>query len=403
MSYRSTVLCAIFVALSASVAFPVQTTCAQTAKPIEEKPVLATLHTFTGRDGETPECTLVLGPGGDLYGTTTRGGKGYGTIFKITQDGRFTSLAQFDYWNGAIPLSLVFDAKSNGFYGAAETGGTNRTGTLFHVTPEGKIIALHSFGPKPAGKSYANAGGANPFSSPIVGKDGALYGTVRNGGRYGGGILYKLSLDGTFTVLHDFKPDDGQHSERTPYQNADGTLYGTTSDGGHNGYGTVYQVGLNGKYKVLHSFSPEDGVYPKGPPTSSPGGGFEGIMREGHASGKYWAYLITRKGDFYRISTEGSNDTFLPAFASTHGPDGSFYDTTFHWTSADGGTVYRVTPQSQVTLLYQFHAGAGGYGPCGGITFMPNGVLYGTTYNGGLDALGADTGHGTIYKLTLPQ
>lgn len=44
-----------------------------------------TLHAFTGgKDGGQSQAGLMLGADGQLYGTTTEGGKyGYGTVFKL--------------------------------------------------------------------------------------------------------------------------------------------------------------------------------------------------------------------------------------------------------------------------------------------------------------------------------
>jgi|HubBroStandDraft_1064217.scaffolds.fasta_scaffold324881_3 uncharacterized repeat protein (TIGR03803 family) len=51
------------------------------------------LHTFSGSDGEFPECVLVQDSQGNLYGTTAAGGAyGYGTAFKLDTAGTLTTL-----------------------------------------------------------------------------------------------------------------------------------------------------------------------------------------------------------------------------------------------------------------------------------------------------------------------
>src|SRR5436190_10523235 len=42
------------------------------------------LHRFTGGDGSGPQAGLIADAAGNLYGTTTRGGLNYGTVFKLT-------------------------------------------------------------------------------------------------------------------------------------------------------------------------------------------------------------------------------------------------------------------------------------------------------------------------------
>jgi uncharacterized repeat protein (TIGR03803 family) len=43
------------------------------------------LHRFTGKDGWSPQASVILDDKGNLYGTTTEGGAyGYGVVFEIT-------------------------------------------------------------------------------------------------------------------------------------------------------------------------------------------------------------------------------------------------------------------------------------------------------------------------------
>jgi uncharacterized repeat protein (TIGR03803 family) len=53
----------------------------------------------------------------------------------------------------------------------------------------------------------------------------------------------------------------------------------------------------------------------------------------------------------------------------------------------DDGTVFKVTPQGELTTLHSFH-GLDGENPIGGTGQGTNGVFYGTTLYGGSDGLG---------------
>jgi uncharacterized repeat protein (TIGR03803 family) len=94
---------------------------------------------------------------GNFYGTTSYGGNlgcnspfGCGTVFKITAGGTLTTLYKFcskKYCaDGAVPVgALVQDADEN-FYGTTSGGGaSNSAGTVFKITPTGKLTTLHRF------------------------------------------------------------------------------------------------------------------------------------------------------------------------------------------------------------------------------------------------------------------
>jgi len=78
---------------------------------------------------------------------------------------------------------------------------------------------------------------------------------------------------------------------------------------------------------------------------------------------------------------------------------GNIYGTTFYggrYGDFGPGTVYKLTHNSSgwvLTSLYDFSGYGDGQNPWGGITFGPDGALYGTTYGGGL------YGWGVVFKL----
>jgi uncharacterized repeat protein (TIGR03803 family) len=87
---------------------------------------------------------VVQGADGNFYGTTDNGGtNNYGSIFKITPDGTLTALESFcpDYGCTAVPSGLV-QAGNGDFYGTSVFGGTNNSGTVFKITPGGRLTTL---------------------------------------------------------------------------------------------------------------------------------------------------------------------------------------------------------------------------------------------------------------------
>ena len=88
-------------------------------------------HNYHCTDGSLPLGGLVADASGNLYGTTSAGGGGYGTVFKVTPGGTETVLHSFSGGSndGAKPTAgLIADASGN-FYGTTSAGGAYGGGT----------------------------------------------------------------------------------------------------------------------------------------------------------------------------------------------------------------------------------------------------------------------------------
>ncbi|HEV2383243.1 MAG TPA: choice-of-anchor tandem repeat GloVer-containing protein [Terriglobia bacterium] len=156
-----------------------------TAFKITTAGALTTIYNFSSAQWE-PEAGLVLGTDGSFYGTTCLGGDlsqsqciddlgndvGCGTVFKITSQGKLTSLHNFEYTDGANPASELVQATNGNFYGTANNGGANFYGTIFEITPSGNLTSLHSF-------DFND--GAFP-SALVEDSNGNFYGTTTSGG-----------------------------------------------------------------------------------------------------------------------------------------------------------------------------------------------------------------------------
>lgn len=232
---------------------------------------LTTLYAFcfvssTGcPDGNSPSAPLVQGSDGNLYGTTTSGGTALGsagTVFKITPAGKLTTLYNFcvntNCTDGNNPMSGLIQASDGNFYGTTNQGGTKTTcdggcGSVFRITPAGELTTLHDF------CSKANCvDGANPVAGLIQGKDGNLYGTTFGGGTGNSGVIFKISLKGSLTVLYNFCSESSCADGSTPYapliQASDGNFYGTAYYGGATGNGVIFSITPKKVYTVLYNF-----------------------------------------------------------------------------------------------------------------------------------------------------
>jgi uncharacterized repeat protein (TIGR03803 family) len=100
------------------------------------------LHAFKGPDGNGPHAGVISDANGNLYGTTTLGGKNQqGTVFKLSPSGsqwKETVLHSFDTFNGKggnQPFGgLIFGPMGN-LYGTAETGGAAGWGVVYSLVP----------------------------------------------------------------------------------------------------------------------------------------------------------------------------------------------------------------------------------------------------------------------------
>jgi len=161
---------------------------------------VTTLHAFHGSDGSAPNSTLVKGPGGYLYGTTSNGGDhGGGTAFRIREDGSdFASLHSFDFAEGT-PLGLVA-ADDDNLYGTTSGGGAG-FGAVYRLRPNGNVETLVSF-------SFPSA--YSPRGPLIQAGNGNFYGTTFSGGepsmKCGGGCGTVYEIDGD-ALIHAPEPD----------------------------------------------------------------------------------------------------------------------------------------------------------------------------------------------------
>jgi uncharacterized repeat protein (TIGR03803 family) len=194
--------------------------------------------------GAYPNSELLQGADGALYGTTRNGGSSYsGTVFKLNPDGSgFTVLTNFDYsTTGSNPNGGLLQGADGTLYGTTGYGGSGGYGTVFRLNPDGTGLTVLT------NLDYSTTG-SGPNGGLLQGSDGALYGTANSGGSNFSGTIYKLNPDGTgFTVLLSF---DSSTTGAYPYagllQGAGGVLYGTASQGGSSGSGTVFQLNPDG-------------------------------------------------------------------------------------------------------------------------------------------------------------
>jgi uncharacterized repeat protein (TIGR03803 family) len=386
-----------------------------TVLAISGAPTVFTLYSFgtpANFDGSGPTGTLIQAGDGNLYGTTVNGGTAnLGTVFRVTLSGNETVLHSFDPNNGDDPTTQprggdgFIQASDGNFYGvnSGNDFGGQYGGYVFEITPAGAESKIfdeiqNDVGDVPLqggiiessdGRLYGNilgnadtifnrpieAGITTPaplanvtlpfgysFGPILQASDGSFYITLPFFGNYGG--IVKSGAGGAATPFYSFgtTPGDGTGPQGL-IQGTDGNLYGTTGSGGSpsaacpNGCGTVFRITPAGVETVLHSFggNAADGQAPSGPL-------IQGI-----------------DGNFYGLTSAGGN---TPAGSATP--------------NCNCGTIFRITPAGEETVLYSFGTSASdGKQPSGALLQASDGNFYGTTESGG------PSNDGTVFKLVV--
>ena len=345
------------------------------------------LHSFNGSDGAYPYAGLVQSSDGNFYGTTERGGASdFGTVFKITSGGSLTALYSFSGSDGNYPRAGLVQGSDGNLYGTTTLGGANGGGTVFKITSAGSLTTLYSFG---------GADGFYPYGL-MQGSDGNFYGTTESGGT-GFGTVYKITSGGNLTMLYSFSGSDGAGPHAGLVLGKDGNLYGTTAFGGANGGGTVFKITSSGSLTTLHAFTEGGHANPQGALVQGSDGNFYGTTDDvGSDTGIGTVYKITPGGDFTVIHSFNGLDGGNPQAALLQGTDGNFYGTTYAGgpNASAAGTVFRITPDGNLTTLYSF-SGSDGANPACALVQGSDGSFYGTTQQGGAHAAG------TVFMLTV--
>jgi len=184
-------------------------------------------------DGETPFSNVILQQG-NLYGTTVFGGTGNGTVFELVPAAttwREKVLYRFTGGNdGGNPIAGLIPDHAGNMWGATSSGGSGGGGTIFELTPSGSGWEFHLIYSL---SGYGGQGG--PFANLAFDQAGNLYGTTYADGANHVGTVFKLTNSNgnwVYTDLHDFDGTDGEYPESSLTFDASGTLYGTTNAGG---------------------------------------------------------------------------------------------------------------------------------------------------------------------------
>jgi len=245
--------------------------------------------------------------------------------------------------------------------------------------------------------SFAGSDGARPSSDLIMDASGSLFGVTRFGGANNFGTVFKVSPRGKEKVLYSFAGgSDGGHPVGGLAMDSAGNLYGTTLDGGANDLGTVFKLTSHGKKKILHSFASDGDTYaPNSPLIMDADGNLYGTTTMGGVADNGTVYKVTPTGqETVLLSFMGGSEGFFPAGGLIMDASGNLYGTAQLGGANGVGAVFKLTPGGQETILYSFDYGNYGQQPAGGVIMDDSGNLYGTTLGGG------EFDQGIVFKVT---
>jgi len=373
---------------------------------------VTTLHSFAGQParGNFPGG-LVQGNDGNFFGTTyAEGTNQEGTIFRMSPSGVYTNLHTFGSSSpndGAYPNAGLTLGSDGNFYGTTENGGINPGGygygTVYRISPSGDYSTIINF-------DMTNGEGYSPYAGLVQGSDGIFYGTTlqselfSNGVALYGGMVFSVSSSGAFRPLHYFGiiAGDGYNPFSGVVQGHDGYFYGAAPRGGTNNDGIVYRVATDGGYSILHTFAgpPNEGYFAAAGLTLGNDGNFYGTTQSGGMNNNAGTiFRVSPGGDFTNLYSFGSfaGDGVQPNAPLVLGRDGNFYGTTTYGGQGNAGTVFRISPGGVYTNLYSFGLVTGeGNSPYAPLVLGRDGSFYGIATAGGTN------NYGTIFKLTIP-
>jgi uncharacterized repeat protein (TIGR03803 family) len=215
-----------------------------------------------------------------------------------------------------------FVVTSNGSI-LGEASYNNCSCSLLYNFTDGTETVLHRFS-EPQGYQEEVPQGL------LLSKNGdILYGTTMYGGSRSGtcdpslgcGIAFSYDLTTSkYKMMHEFKngPKDGSGPVGTQVLDSAGNLYGLTFGGGINDTGAFYEISAVGDEKILYSFG-------NAPDGTQPGSG-----------------PISYAGNYYGVTIGGGANTCY---------------------NGGCGTVFKITPSGEETVLYNFTGGSDGLNP----------------------------------------
>ncbi len=247
-----------------------------------------------------------------------------------------------------------------------------------------------------------------PFGGLTMDSTGNLYGAIDAFGCCGSGnALFKVSPSGSESVLYTFVVGlDADYPNGSLVINGSGNLVGTGEGNGMNGSGAIFEVTPSGAESLLYSFPFDQAPNPNmGGANPSAGlimdsaGNFYGTTIYGGANGTGTVFKVTPSGEesvlhsFTAAPGNRNADGSYPISPLIMDEAGNLYGTTGAGGTLGMGTVFKISASGQDSTLYDI-TGDGNSTMYSGVVRDSAGNLYGTTSGGGA------SNKGSVFKVT---
>lgn len=319
------------------------------------------------------------------------------------------SFGQDSDGRNADKSGLVYHAGNGLFYAVTNGGGVNNKGAIISFNPAtNSESVVWSFG-KDTDGTYPRG---NLCFNPV---NGLFYGATAGGGNNNGsnGTIFSFNpvTNAEHVVWSLGKDSDGANPESSlVYDTANGLFYGTTIFGGSHSNGAIISFDpATNTERLLWSFGANvhtDAKMPQGDLAYNPGNGlYYGVTRLG-GNVVNWRQTYDGGGTIYSFNPSSGNvsvvynfgndnDVYGPINGLTYDPVNSlFYTITLYGGTQDtlAGGIISFNPNNNTEAVVGGLGGHpnDGFSPSGTLFYnVGNGLLYGVTFEGGLDSVGA--------------